>query len=653
MQNIKKKFIPFAALSAVGALMADSNGTATVLGLRSEGRDSAAKIVQMYPYHIHLADMSSYYGTFDLQFEYDQSFRGSRLAHSMFGDFLVDAPTTTTTTGGCDDDCGGGRTLNISGTGANPATGTAYVTRGANDLMAENFYLARDFQSSVTFNPKIKTFQLKFDFYMGLDEWCKGLYFRLYGPLAHSKWSLDMFENVVQAGTRGYEAGYFDDASVAPATLLQSFSSYMAGNVPTIADLTLHGLENAKVSCENHSATYFAELRGELGYDFLSEEDYHLGVNVQFAAPTGGRPSPEFLFAPQKGNGKAWELGGGVTGHYVFWRSECESRQVIGSLEADITHMFGAKQCRTLDLKGKPLSRYMLAEKMSSNAVLPDLLGGTTNPGTAPTKAFAKEYAPVANFSTQEVKVTSSVQADIAVMLTFVCKGFTWDLGYNFWVRSCENVDLREHDCNDFPSNTWALKGDASVFGFATTGAGTAGVSPYIPDLVTPTAFHVLSSTDSGADIHVGTNFGKTNPLTNPNIDNAQNAQSVSTTATSTTGAPFLVAGTQFNIGTANETLRINTSIQPVFISADDLDTCASQTRGLSNKVFTHLGYTWTNCEDWIPYVGIGAKAEFGQHNGGNSDCGSDSSSACSSNGCNTTAVSQWGVWLKAGLSFN
>lgn len=649
MQNMKKKLAPFVALSAVGALMAD--GTSTVLGLRSEGRASYAKIVNMYPYHIHLADMSSYYGTFDLQFEYDQSFRSSHLADALFGEFLVDGGNVVTG-GSCDDSCGG-RVFNVSGTGAVPTTDVNFITnRPVNSLMAENFYLARDFQSEVSVSPKIKTFQLKFDFYMGLDEWCQGLYFRLYGPLAHSKWNLNLHEDVISAGTTDdgeYPLGYFDSVVVPQADLLQSFESYARGDVPALAantSVTVNGLAFAKMDSCGHSKTYFAELRGELGYDFLSCEDYHLGLNLQFAAPTGARPNPEFLFSPQGGNGKSWEFGAGLTGHYSFWRSDCDSRQLIGSIEADITHMFGAKQCRTLDLKGKPLSRYMLAEKMNSNAV-GDLTGGSVaDAGTAPSKAFALEYSPVANFSTREVKVSASVQADIALMLTFVCKGFTWDLGYNFWARSCENVSLRDSDCDTFPANTWALKGDASVFGFGTTGTGVVG-DPY---LVNTTAFHVLSATDSEATITHGSNYNVAEALSNPNIDNKQLAQD--TTLVGNTRDPFLVMGTQVGPSlTTNQTTLINTSIQPVFISADDLDVCASETRGLSNMVFTNIGYTWTGCEDWIPYLGLGAKAEFGQHSG-NNDCGNETAS-CPAGGCNRTAVSQWGVWVKAGLSFN
>lgn len=692
MQNIKN-CASLIALTAVGSIFAGES-VATTLSFRSQSSNTAAKIMGNTVYDYALYDMESYYGSFWIRPAYYQSFRSGRIAEALFGDALVNSGTGT----GCNNSCGD--SIVISGTGLD-TNGDPLINRGAHDLMAENFYLPRDFQSTISFSPSVKTFLIDFHLYMGLDEWCEGLYFRLYGPFVHTRYNLDFEESVSNAGTAAgnYEPGYFDEFQVTSDELLQSFGAYACGATPglTNTNLTLQGLKNAKICCGSHSKNGFGDLRFELGYNFLLDEDYHLGLNLQFAAPTGNKPTPEFLFSPQVGNGHHWEFGGGLTSHYTFWRSEDEDQRFDAALEANITHMFGSKVCRTFDLVGKPLSRYMLAARYSDVVTVSDTAPGTETltlvgdgqPGAAftfatpaaavaPSASFDFEYAPVANLSTREVKVTAAVQADITLMFTYVCKGFTWDLGWNLWVRSCENIDFTCGDCNaDFPENTWVLKGDASQFGFSDallphTPSGTNTYpNGYIEaDVVSNTGKEPvivpLSASDSTATIYVGSNFSSTaDPLTNPNIDNANLAY----VSPNPDGANDGRVGSGINkpapadsTATANPAdlvNQVNISIDPVFIKQSDLAICSAGTRGLSNKIFTHLEYHWLDCEDWIPYAGVGAEVEFG--NGGNSSdsgsgCGDTSTTAtnCSSgNGCHKVALSQWGVWVKAGLSFN
>jgi hypothetical protein len=337
------------------------------------------------------------------------------------------------------------------------------------------------------------------------------------------------------------------------------------------------------------------------------------------------------LFEPLIGNGKHWELGGGLSMHYTLWRSEDADSQFDFNLEADITHLFKAKQRRCLDLKCKPLSRFMLAAKHHGTPIL----DGLQADGTAPNRQFALEVSPVANLTSQEVDVSVSVQGDLAAYFTYQCKGFNWDIGYNFWGRSCEDVDRR--DCNDSCNDddiaalTWALKGDAQAFGFNQNNNTAVA----------------LSFSQSNATIFAGTNDVASNVAdTNANIDNAKLATSNGILLNS-------------SIGGAEQ---INTSGNPIFISNDDVD--LSGTRGISHKIFTHFNYNWER-EDYTPYIGFGASVEFGKTESSNCDnccdatgsntvnlaCNTGCDTDCDSN-CMDCAVSQWGVFLKVGVSF-
>src|ERR1043166_6262345 len=109
---------------------------------RSQGRNMARKLEGTTSYAVYQGDMDDTYGTFNIALEYDQRFRGHRIADCLFGNALVDLPNTNNNNN-CSNSCDNDRGLVISGLGAN-GLGTGRV---ATELMAENFLLPRDFKS--------------------------------------------------------------------------------------------------------------------------------------------------------------------------------------------------------------------------------------------------------------------------------------------------------------------------------------------------------------------------------------------------------------------------------------------------------------------------------------------------------------------------
>lgn len=638
----------------------DDNGNHVVpfIQWRSQGRNMARKLEGTTSFAVYQGDMDNNYGTFNMTVEYDQSFRGKNIAECLFGNSLVTAPAAPTNNS-CNNDCDNSCNSTLIISGKNTAT------RAATDWLAENFLLPRDFKSAISFSPKVQSVIVDFNLFVGLDRWVNGLYFRLYGPVVWNKSSLRANETIINQGTvagGSYSQGYFDaDAPVASTSLFQSALNFFGGcQLPKYTDqnVVVQPLNFAKFSdcnfnannnnnsCDNdcngtsHHKTGFAELRGEFGWNYIQEK-YRLMLNIQAAAPTGTRPNAEFLLPAYVGNGKHWELGGGFGGSWKMWGSEDGEKSFNFIVEADITHLFKAKQKMTFDLKGKPNSRYMLAEQLVTPAADDQLV-----PNTPTFDVNGKGlYMPVANFSTRDVKVGFGVQGDVVAMFNYTHRNFSWDIGYNFWGMSCSEVSLScDDNCNDsddcnpiiipFPANM-ALKGDASIAGYNENA------------LLPPTEFTFgLGATESKATIFTGTNVGFAAPagLSNPGIDNPIPA--VAAVGSANPG-PLFVFG---NIGTE----VINTSNPPVFISIDDLDVEGAEQRGLSNKVFTHFNYTWTDRDKWVPYVGVGFSAEFGKHSG-NDDCSTTpvttSSNDCSS--CHSCALSQWGVEVKGGVSFH
>jgi len=333
------------------------------LALRSQGINGARELVG-WQTQINKFDMDSCYGSFSVTPEYTRSFRSKDITEWLFCDTITNAAPNT-------DACyypG----LKIQG--------TKVSDRDPRALMAENFYLPTDFSSAVTFKPTIDNLLVDFNFYLGLSQWLEGLFFRIHTPLVRTRWNLNFCEHVLDPGIQNYDVGYFD-SSYTPGyqdplvhgtsrdQLLGSFTEYVCqGNAITDHDeIRYHGLEHARMSTRPLSKTAFAEVTAQLGWNFCTGPGYHCGLALRAAAPTGNRPTGDWLFEPIVGNGHHWELGGSLTTHWCSWKSFDERYEVNTYVDINITHLFTSRQTRTFDLWCSPLSRYMMAMKFTAS----------------------------------------------------------------------------------------------------------------------------------------------------------------------------------------------------------------------------------------------------------------------------------------------
>ena len=692
----------------------DTSGCTTVKMFlpRSQGRDKVRQLAGSVGYtHLMRSADDGWYSMFTVTPEYTQSFRGSRLARNLFGSDVCP--------------CGKKYGLKIQGRGIakdpdftytdpDAAGGPAVIPnpflpekRDAKAWLADYFYLPQDFESTVCFNPQIKNFLVDLDLFVGFDRFCegkcRGLYFRLHGPITHTRWDLGMCEEVSRKGVLNHPAGYFTPDVLERSFLLNSFSSYAAGNAPgdgrikqtwninaatdgpittTTAtqfrhfDTNFEPLRYARMATHDLKLTGFAELRAEFGWDFVECEDYHAGINFQVAAPTGTRPNPCYLFNPIVGNGHFWEVGGGMTGHWLLWRNEDESREVSFHYDINVTHMFKDRQKRTFELKNRPNSAYMIAQRGVDPSLTSVIIDGTYPPGpfnASPTDFRARPlqrddvytFAPLANISTLDVKVGIDVQADIVAMLNMKLCGFSFDLGYNFWMRGCERISLlKEENQTDLHRQSlnlagdrggfgdgfrdrWSLKGDAQVFAYG--GAVAYGTTTY-KDLGTPPSPYRIPVSESRATIHdAPRGAGTIDPTGGPPPTGLTGGSRI--VANSGVDNPAYLTGLKSLPGSTTSQ-PINASYTPVTLSLNDLDFV--RTRGLSHKVFGHLtyeldtcGFEVGSCRASVPFIGLGFFGEFGDNNSCNDRC----TKICE-NSCMKTSLSQWGVWLKGGVSF-
>src|SRR3990172_3581065 len=435
--------------------MANTEVTPTIVA-RSQGRDAMRKLVGVSG-QVHQYDAGRYVNLTAMP-EYTQTFRGNRIARCLFGNDV--------------DNCGNVKIQGSAITGED---------RCDNAWLADYFYLPPDYNSHFTIEPRIQNFLVDFDAFINLDAMFKSLYVRLHGPINWTQWDLRFSEPCDIETTGSYDPGYFDRDIMPNNQLLGSFGDYAHGDSPLNTSdqfsavfalgiipntgVQFNGLEFATIDGCKHSRAGFAELRFELGYNFWQTEDYHLGINFQLAAPTGSKTHANRVFDPVVGNRRHWEVGGGLTGHYMFWRGDAENEHAGLYFDLSLTHLAWAKEQRTFDLCGRPNSRYMLAEKLGRPVNF--LVAGDNNNNIVPVAQFQGVFTPVANLTTLNIDVSAAIQADFALMLNYTKEQWGFDLGYNLWVKSCDKFSRPSELPQCCPSlcdgtrDVWALKGDA------------------------------------------------------------------------------------------------------------------------------------------------------------------------------------------------
>lgn len=617
------------------------------ISFRSQSTNNARQLVG-WNREINRTSQDALFMSFNVASEYTRSFNNAKLTECLFGNDIV-----------CNSNaCGDALTI----------SGYNVPNRGANDWFAPYFGLPLDYKSFVQFNPRVDNFIIDFSLFIGLNNILEGLFIRLHAPFVHNRRYLNMRETIQKPGSINYPQGWYGPhinqnngittgiSSATPETLNHSFTDYITGKTPTLPDnITWKPLCCSAIffDCNQTPMTRngFGELQMIFGWNFIQEKEYHLGLGLFAAAPTGTRPENTYLFSPVIGNGKHWEVGGHVSAHYLFWSDESDDQSFGFYLDGHVSHLFNSHQTRCFDLCNKPNSRYMLAEKLGSSRQSPQLVNNPTvpldliyeNTNADAGVEFQNEFSPVANITKLSITSNFKIQGDVAAMFEYQIGGITVDLGYNFWAMSCERICIDECCPKNFAENTWALKGDAFVVGFEGSTTNPTTANDRLPVR--------LAATDSKATIYRGSK-GSVEQPSNDKADNPALAFTNNSGMLMINQNFPVLSRTNSEVGNVNQQAR--SSNEPIYIKESDIDLAGN--RGLSHKVFAHVNYTWTQKDSaWIPYIGFGGEVEFGKTE---NNCDDACDTACSTDPCDVChtcidcALSQWGIWIKLGLTY-
>lgn len=369
---------------------------------RSQDMNAARDTVGWHPF-IHRYDMEQNYFVFSITPEYNQSLRPKNISLALFNS----------------------DTFSLSGSQIPGRADTQ-------ELLADYFGLSPAFASDAFFKPFIRSLILDMALYIGFDRWVRGLYFQVRGPAVWTQWNLHLNDTIIDEGENTlYPAGYMAaDATQPPYT---SYTQAMKGSY---SFGEVEKLKYGKI-CGAQALSGFAAVEMVFGYDIISKERSHLGMNIRVSAPTGSRPKGVYFFEPRVGCGKNWRPGFGFTGHTRLWEKDGEQELIIW-VEAYFTTMLKSRQTRSFDFcKNGFFSRYILAKEFDEDGI------------------FAERIVPAINFTTLSCNVHNRIVVDMIAMFSYMYNEFTFDIGYNGWIRSREIISLRE--C--IPTNKYGLKG--------------------------------------------------------------------------------------------------------------------------------------------------------------------------------------------------
>ncbi len=257
------------------------------------------------------------------------------------------------------------------------------------------------FQSELNFAPTRNVFAINFNYRYHLSHYLdKGWWLEMVAPLVFAENNLNMTEQVVIAGgPSGYDpsvpAGYYGNMTDA---LKQSDWNY--GKID--GKQTKFG---------------FSDLQLRLGYVYVSEQHYFLNSYVGFSVPLSTKPSNEFLFTPTISSNHMGIFTGYSAGVRVWNRFE---KSIYWIMDTAGTLLFSNNQQRSLDLQGRPWSRYLPV--FLSNSVT------KMNPGI--------------NSFTLPVQVTPDTIRDLNIAFVYKHNGLNLECGYHFYGRGAEKLQL-------------------------------------------------------------------------------------------------------------------------------------------------------------------------------------------------------------------
>ncbi len=385
---------------------------------------------------------------------------------------------------------------------------------------------------------------------------------------------------------------------VASAVTLQAaLNGYTFGDLKTrsynLVNLNTTGTScsTSNNNCSNSCSNSIWALDGvylQLGYDIWRCDTWHAGVYAKAILPTGTSFCANYMkytFSPIVGNGKHYELGGGISAGAEVWCNDCDSSTLKINFDGYATHMFSNTQFRTFDIATTagtilPMSRYMLLKQFTQDSTV---AAGNCSDAIA----YGGVLVSAGDVNAQNVCI--SVAARGEAVLDIVYRHCDWELGggYAFSGQTAEKFSTCSNSCS-----TSCTTPAASTTGFLYGFKGLTDESDLLltvnatPTTVTGTGTSLAYVTLKGDVVAVSVK-------TNSDIDPKATAYSYDPTritGQTPTVAADLTNGNLFTLPAPN---------------------CSGLMNGqMLHRLFGHVDYVWSD-SCWMPTLGVVGSVGF------------------------------------------
>lgn len=307
--------------------------------------------------------------------------------------------------------------------------------------------LTSPFSSTIKISPQQAVFGVGFSYQYDFCVRGKEYWIRLITPIEYVRNNMHLDEKITN--TQIY--------SIVPiaGTNLADPQASMSGALSQ--EQWLYGT----IDNSNHSKVGLSFIQLQLAQVSINKEDYFVSPYIGIDIPTGTQVRSERVFEPVVGNGRHFGIFWGFESEMFAWRDKCNKNELTFCIDINMEYLFKATQHRSLDLKGRPWSRYIETYASQAQATQAALLVSSTS---LPTLQGIFLDTPGINILTQKVNVTPGFNFITNLALTFgqQCPcGFDAEVGYNFYAKQAECVSLKD------PFNTTAAIKDPFGTGLA------------------------------------------------------------------------------------------------------------------------------------------------------------------------------------------
>jgi hypothetical protein len=308
--------------------------------------------------------------------------------------------------------------------------GTASTSTGTQD----NY-----FDSTISINPKHSEAGVGFAYRQSVwhdDEEIWGLFLKAVMPITWVKNDMGLTEKTANNDDAPVVLSGENPPRVFYDNMIEAFNqkAWKYGKIAT--------------NCECPDAmkeTGVADIQLTFGYEWLQHHPYHMEGYVGILIPTGNKVTSEYLFEPIVGRGKHFGIMWGSAFGCDLWDCiENGDKHLRFEVAMNSIYLFSKEQIRSFDLKGRPWSRYIDVYVSQENA---------TEISTLPSPASILTATPGINVFSRSADVTPGLEFTITPALVFEWCNFVGELGYNYYTRAADHIEL----CG-FPSNTIALR---------------------------------------------------------------------------------------------------------------------------------------------------------------------------------------------------